>query len=57
MNSLHQWSSTWAKSLPGGDFSHVEAPLGAILCVVGAISWFARFGGRFQFLRGRFLQV
>jgi len=33
------------------------APLRAILCVVGAILWFAKFGGRFQFPGGRFLQV
>jgi len=32
-------------------------PRRAILCVVGAILWFTRFGGRFQFPEGRFLQV
>jgi len=33
------------------------ASLGTILCVVGAILWFVKFGGRFQFPGGRFLQV
>ena len=37
--------------------TQVSAPQGAISCVVGAILWFTRFGGRFRFPGGRFLQV
>jgi len=33
------------------------APQGTISCVVRAILWFTRFGGRFRFPGGRFLQV
>jgi len=32
-------------------------PRGAILCFMGAILWFTRFVGRFQFPGGRILQV
>jgi len=31
------------------------SPLGVIVCAKGAILWFTRFGGRFQFARWRFL--
>jgi len=33
------------------------APQGAISCVVGAILWFTRFGGRFHALWGRFCNL
>jgi len=33
------------------------SPWGEISYVVGAILWFTRFGGRFQFPGGRFLLV